>query len=144
VIHGDIFDLVVQNARWLAHLGDKAYDFAIRMNRLRQLLSALVRRVLLVAVAMGETEGQERRELYRASNRRSRRGAGVMARMGDLRPHPLRHHPRRARYQLYELRRLGGKLHALAEHEDGRFEILTWTDPLRRVAPVAPAAARAA
>jgi len=26
VIHGDIFDLVVQNARWLAHLGDKAYD----------------------------------------------------------------------------------------------------------------------
>jgi len=27
VIHGDIFDLVVQNARWLAHLGDKAYDF---------------------------------------------------------------------------------------------------------------------
>ena len=34
VIHGDIFDLVVQNARWLAHLGDKAYDFAIQMNRL--------------------------------------------------------------------------------------------------------------
>jgi UDP-2,3-diacylglucosamine pyrophosphatase LpxH len=34
VIHGDIFDLVVQNARWLAHLGDKAYDFAIRVNRL--------------------------------------------------------------------------------------------------------------
>ena len=28
VIHGDIFDLVVQNARWLAHLGDKAYDSA--------------------------------------------------------------------------------------------------------------------
>jgi len=34
VIHGDIFDLVVQNARWLAHLGDKAYDLAIQMNRL--------------------------------------------------------------------------------------------------------------
>src|SRR3981081_4318960 len=34
VIHGDIFDLVVQNARWLAHLGDNAYGFAIRMNRL--------------------------------------------------------------------------------------------------------------
>ena len=34
VIHGDIFDLVVQNARWLAHLGDKAYDFAIQINRL--------------------------------------------------------------------------------------------------------------
>lgn len=33
VIHGDIFDLVVQNARWLAHLGDKAYDLAIALNR---------------------------------------------------------------------------------------------------------------
>ena len=26
---------------------------------------------------------------------------------------------------------------ALVEHEDGRFEIITWTDPLRRAAPVA-------
>src|SRR5260370_42677209 len=34
VIHGDIFDLVVQNARWLAHLGYKAYHFAIRMHPL--------------------------------------------------------------------------------------------------------------
>src|SRR6476619_936488 len=29
----------------------------------------------------------------------------------DLRPHPLRHHERRARHPLHELRRLGGKLH---------------------------------
>jgi hypothetical protein len=33
---------------------------------------------------------------------------------------------------------------ALAEHEDGRFEIITWTDPLRRAAPVPRVAARAA
>ena len=33
---------------------------------------------------------------------------------------------------------------ALAEHEDGRFEIITWTDPLSRVAPVPQVAARAA
>jgi UDP-2,3-diacylglucosamine pyrophosphatase LpxH len=33
VTHGDQFDLVVQNARWLALLGDKAYDFAIGLNR---------------------------------------------------------------------------------------------------------------
>jgi UDP-2,3-diacylglucosamine pyrophosphatase LpxH len=32
VTHGDQFDLVVQNARWLALLGDKAYDFAIGVN----------------------------------------------------------------------------------------------------------------
>src|ERR1700746_1442391 len=33
VIHGDLFDLVVTQARWLALLGDKAYDFAIMLNR---------------------------------------------------------------------------------------------------------------
>jgi UDP-2,3-diacylglucosamine pyrophosphatase LpxH len=33
VIHGDQFDTVVLNARWLAYLGDKAYDLAILANR---------------------------------------------------------------------------------------------------------------
>ncbi|WEX11582.1 UDP-2,3-diacylglucosamine diphosphatase [Chelativorans sp. AA-79] len=33
VIHGDQFDTVVQNVRWLAYLGDKAYDVAIVVNR---------------------------------------------------------------------------------------------------------------
>jgi UDP-2,3-diacylglucosamine pyrophosphatase LpxH len=33
VIHGDLFDLVVTQARWLAFLGDRAYDFAISANR---------------------------------------------------------------------------------------------------------------
>jgi len=32
VVHGDQFDIVVRNARWLAHLGDWAYDFAIWAN----------------------------------------------------------------------------------------------------------------
>jgi UDP-2,3-diacylglucosamine pyrophosphatase LpxH len=33
VIHGDYFDLVVTQARWLALLGDKAYDLALAANR---------------------------------------------------------------------------------------------------------------
>jgi UDP-2,3-diacylglucosamine pyrophosphatase LpxH len=33
VVHGDIFDMVVKHARWLAHLGDTAYEFAIFVNR---------------------------------------------------------------------------------------------------------------
>ncbi|UUP15574.1 UDP-2,3-diacylglucosamine diphosphatase [Nitratireductor thuwali] len=33
VIHGDQFDAVVHNVRWLAYLGDKAYDGAILVNR---------------------------------------------------------------------------------------------------------------
>ncbi|MDE4062917.1 MAG: UDP-2,3-diacylglucosamine diphosphatase [Pseudophaeobacter sp. bin_em_oilr2.035] len=41
VTHGDQFDSVVVNAKWLAHLGDRAYDFMLwlntRINRLRHL-----------------------------------------------------------------------------------------------------------
>lgn len=32
VMHGDQFDIVANHARWLAHLGDWAYDFAIWAN----------------------------------------------------------------------------------------------------------------
>jgi len=42
VVHGDIFDLVVTQARWLALLGDKAYEIALTANRLFNIL----RRVL--------------------------------------------------------------------------------------------------
>ena len=34
VIHGDQFDTVVVNARWLAYLGDRAYEFAMFANRI--------------------------------------------------------------------------------------------------------------
>jgi UDP-2,3-diacylglucosamine pyrophosphatase LpxH len=34
VVHGDHFDLVVTQARWLALLGSKAYDVAVAVNRL--------------------------------------------------------------------------------------------------------------
>ena len=33
VTHGDLFDGVVQHARWLALLGDKLYDAALELNR---------------------------------------------------------------------------------------------------------------
>jgi len=33
VIHGDHFDMVVKHARWLAHLGDHAYTTALLLNR---------------------------------------------------------------------------------------------------------------
>jgi UDP-2,3-diacylglucosamine pyrophosphatase LpxH len=32
VMHGDQFDVVVANAKWLAHVGDWAYRFALRVN----------------------------------------------------------------------------------------------------------------
>jgi UDP-2,3-diacylglucosamine pyrophosphatase LpxH len=42
VIHGDQFDVVVRHAKWLAHVGDWAYRFALRLN----LIIAWVRRRL--------------------------------------------------------------------------------------------------
>ena len=33
VIHGDYFDGVIQCAKWLAYLGDNAYEFTLRLNR---------------------------------------------------------------------------------------------------------------
>lgn len=32
VTHGDQFDAIVMNARWLAHVGDRAYDLALWLN----------------------------------------------------------------------------------------------------------------
>ena len=32
VIHGDLFDIVIRHARWLALLGNHAYDLAIWLN----------------------------------------------------------------------------------------------------------------
>lgn len=33
VIHGDAYDLVIRNAKWLAHLGDWGYDMLLACNR---------------------------------------------------------------------------------------------------------------
>jgi UDP-2,3-diacylglucosamine pyrophosphatase LpxH len=33
VLHGDRFDGVIQRARWLAHIGDMAYEFTLKLNR---------------------------------------------------------------------------------------------------------------
>jgi len=33
IVHGDYFDAVVQNAKWLAYLGDNLYEFSLKLNR---------------------------------------------------------------------------------------------------------------
>ena len=33
IIHGDYFDAVVQQAKWLAYVGDYLYEFTLKMNR---------------------------------------------------------------------------------------------------------------
>ena len=111
VVHGDVFDMVVKHARWLALLGDTAYELAILINRYFNAVRRRLGFFLLVAVAMGETQGQECGELYRRL--RADLGRGGAAPPGgrrDLRSHPSRRHSRQFRHPLHELRRLGRKL----------------------------------
>jgi len=128
ITHGDRFDAVVQCARWLAHLGDSAYEFTLRLNsRLNSLrarfglpywsLSKYLKLKVKRAVSyVGDFEAAVAREA------RSRGVHGVVC--GHI------HHA--------ELRMIDGILYAndgdwvesltaLAEHPDGRLEIIEWS-----------------
>jgi UDP-2,3-diacylglucosamine pyrophosphatase LpxH len=145
VIHGDIFDLVVQNARWLAHLGDKAYDFAIQMNRLVNFFRKLF------GVPYWSLSQWAKQKVKKAVNYI---GAFETALVAEARRHNAEgvicghiHYAVIRDEQGIRYMNCGDWVEsctALAEHEDGRFEIITWTDPAGRVAPVPQIAARAA
>jgi UDP-2,3-diacylglucosamine pyrophosphatase LpxH len=145
VTHGDQFDLVVQNARWLALLGDKAYDFAIGMNlvfngirrhlgfpywSLSKWAKLKVKNAVNYIGAFEKTLAAEA-ERYKAD--------GVIC--GHI------HHA--AIHDDFGVRYLNcgdwvESCTAIVEHMDGRFEIVTWTDILGAEAPAPIAPARAA
>ena len=104
--------MVVKHARWLALLGDTAYDLAILINRyfnairrrlgfsywsLSQWAKHKVKNAVNYIGAFEQTLAAE----ARAPSRRRR----------DLRPHSPRRHSRRFRHPLRQLRRLGRELH---------------------------------
>ncbi|MEY2656203.1 MAG: hypothetical protein RLZZ524_3231, partial [Pseudomonadota bacterium] len=142
--HGDLFDGVVQCARWLALVGDRLYEAALKLNRhlnsmrarmglpywsLSRYLKLKVKRAVSF---IGDFETAVAREARR-------RGVdGVIC--GHI------HHA--------ELREIDGvvyandgdwveSLTALVEHADGRLEIIDWSEELRQRA-TRPAAALAA
>ena len=133
VIHGDHFDLVVTRARWLALLGNKAYDFALMANRLfnsarRRLgfpywsLSQWAKLKVKNAVNyIGEFE----KTLVAEAQRRDVHGVIC----GHI------HHA--AIHEDFGVRYLNcgdwvESCTAIAEHYDGRFEIITWTGGARQ------------
>ena len=142
VIHGDLFDVVIRHARWLAHLGDKAYDAAILLNTLfnrvrRRLglpywsLSQWAKLRVKNAVSfIGEFE-------QTLANEARRHGAdGVIC--GHIHLAALR--------DMHGIRYVNcgdwvESCTAVAEHFDGRFEVIVWTDAARRQAPMRAAAA---
>ena len=132
ITHGDLFDGVIQCAKWLAHVGDHLYEFTLRLNaRFNSLrarlglpywsLSRYLKQKVKRAVSyVGDFEAALAREA-------KKRGAdGVVC--GHI------HHA--------ELRLIDGivyandgdwveSLTALAEHADGRLEIIDWSERLR-------------
>jgi UDP-2,3-diacylglucosamine pyrophosphatase LpxH len=127
IVHGDQFDIVVQNARWLAHLGDRAYTFALWLNlwfnRIRRTLGfpywSLSSWAKLKVKNAVNFIGAYEAALAEAARRHH--ADGVVC--GHI------HHA--------AIRDIGGILYvntgdfvesctAVAEHHDGRLEILHW------------------
>ena len=136
---------MVQNARWLAHLGDKAYDFAIRANRL---VNAFRRSFGFPYWSLSKWAK------FKVKNAVNYIGAFEQTLAGEARRHGADgvicghiHHATIRNEQGIRYMNCGDWVEsctALAEHEDGRFEIITWADPLRHSPSVVPISARAA
>ena len=128
ITHGDLFDGVIQCARWLAVLGDSAYEFTLKLNRhLNSLRARLglpywsLSRYLKLKVKRAVSYVSD----FEAAVAREARQRGVQ---GVVCGHV--HHA--------ELRDINGivyandgdwveSLTALVEHADGRLEILDWS-----------------
>ncbi len=140
VTHGDLFDGVIQCARWLALLGDVIYAFTLRLNRH---LNALRARLGLPYWSLSQylkhrvKNAVELHHGLRGGARR--RSAAARARRRGLRAHP------RA-----EVRDIDGMLYcndgdwvesltALVETAEGELRILNWHEVLASTGGAVPA-----
>jgi UDP-2,3-diacylglucosamine pyrophosphatase LpxH len=139
IVHGDLFDGVIQCAKWLAHVGDSLYEFTLKLNRHLNSLRArmglpywslskfLKLKVKRAVSYVGDFEAAVAREA------RKRGVQGVVC--GHI------HHA--------ELREIDGivyandgdwveSLTALVEHADGRLEIIDWSQCMASIARPKP------
>lgn len=134
ILHGDKFDTIVRNVRWLALLGDWAYDFAIWLNR----GIARVRRAL--GLPYWSFSAWSKQKVKRAVNFIS---AFEQAVVTDARRHAVDvvlcgHIHRPAQRQMEEILYLNTgdwveSNSAVVEHMDGRLELVFWTDAAQAV-----------
>jgi len=128
VIHGDHFDLVVTQARWLAHLGDHAYTIAIVVNRI---FNNLRRRLGFGYWSLSQWAKQKVKnavnyigEFEKTLVLEARRSGADGVICGHI------HHAAiRDDFGITYIN-CGDWVEsctAIAEHQDGRFEIIAWT-----------------
>ena len=129
VIHGDIFDLVVTQARWLALLGDRAYDFAISANRI---FNGVRRRLGFPYWSLSQWAK------LKVKNAVNYIGAFEKTLTAEAARHDVDgvicghiHHA--VMHDQFGLRYINcgdwvESCTAVAEHPDGQFEIITWTE----------------
>jgi len=141
VTHGDLFDGVIQCAKWLAYVGDSLYEFTLKLNRYLNHLRAKfglpywsLSKYLKLKVKRAVSYVSDF-EVAVAREARKRGAHGVVC--GHI------HHA--------ELREIDGILYAndgdwveslsaLAEHADGRLELIDWSRCALARQPSAPAA----
>lgn len=128
VIHGDEFDGVIRYAKFLAYLGDWAYDAALVLNRW---FNVARRRLGLPYWSLSQWLKRQVKEAVKAIDRFETALAGEARRRGlDGVICGHIHHA--------EMREVGGVMYmndgdwvesctALVEHQDGRFALLDWT-----------------
>jgi UDP-2,3-diacylglucosamine pyrophosphatase LpxH len=128
VIHGDHFDLVVTQARWLAHLGDYAYTVAIAVNRV---FNSLRRRFGFGYWSLSQWAKHKVKnavnyigEFEKTLVIEARRNATDGVICGHIH-HATIHNKFGITY--INCGDWVESCTAIAEHQDGRFEILTWT-----------------
>lgn len=127
VLHGDEFDVVVRNARFIAHLGDWAYDAAIALN----IWIARLRRVM--GLQYWSFSAWAKLQVKRAVN-----FIGEFQRVvaDEARRHEVDgvicghiHHATQRRIDGLDYINTGDWVEsctAVVEHDDGRFEIIRW------------------
>jgi UDP-2,3-diacylglucosamine pyrophosphatase LpxH len=133
VLHGDVFDTITKNFVWLAHLGDWGYQFLLRLNRTYNLwrawrgkeywsLSKAIKARVKQAVShVGDFE------THIAELARARGCSGVMC----------GHIHTAADKMMGDIHYLNSgdwveSLSAVVEHFDGRFELIHYTDFVRK------------
>lgn len=139
ILHGDKFDTIVRNVRWLALLGDWAYDLAIFLNH----HISRVRRYF--GMPYWSFSAYAKQKVKRAVSFISAFEEAVVAEAARHQVDAVLcghiHQPCIRRIHQIDYLNTGDWVEscsAILEHMDGRLELVRWTDEVREVAGKAP------